>query len=376
MSVYKIPNKTNKWKIDVIKGYDGKGKPIRVLKTYTGLKSEAKAVEAKIKSELKANTYTEVNKHTFSSFSKEWLDKYSKTYLAPKTHEEYKRLISIINKKIGYYKLQSITPLVLIDFYSSLKKKNGEEFSRNSIRRYYDVIGSCLTRAAQWGYISANPNKKVPKPKPERHEADFYNSEEVMELLECVSHENIQKRLLIHLALDTGARRGEIAGLQWSKVNLEDRILKIDLTRQRVRGRGVIEKEPKTYGSIREVQFTEATYNLFIKLKEEQQREKRKMGNQWNNNDFIFKTQFGYPIDPSRASQLFYEVTKKHDLRHIPFHGLRHTSVSLLLANGVNTHAVSKRVGHSNVSTTQEIYAHLFKSVEQEAVNMMNNILR
>lgn len=70
-----------------------------------------------------------------------------------------------------------------------------------------------------------------------------------------------------------------------------------------------------------------------------------------------------------------YEVIKKYGLRHIPFHGLRHTSVSLLITNGVNTLVVSKRVGHSNVSTTQEIYAHLFKSVEQEAVNMMNNIL-
>ena len=103
-------------------------------------------------------------------------------------------------------------------------------------------------------------------------------------------------------------------GLKWSKLDFENNQLYINLTRQRIRKEGVIEKEPKTYGSIRYVAFTPSTAKLLKKLKTEQNKQKKKLGDKWNNNEFIFKTAWGYPMDPSRASNVFKEIRERHNL--------------------------------------------------------------
>ena len=126
MSVYRVPKGgKNKWKVDIHIGYKEDGKAHRIIRTFTGSKKEAIAFEAQLKAELKDGTFVPNNGYNFAEFSQIWLDKYAKPNLAPKTYSEYVRLIGVINKQLGHYKLQNIKPLTLVNFYSNLRKQDG-----------------------------------------------------------------------------------------------------------------------------------------------------------------------------------------------------------------------------------------------------------
>ena len=93
--------------------------------------------------------------------------------------------------------------------------------SENTILHHYTLIGSILNKAVDWECLEKNPNNKVPRPKIKKHEPNFYDVEQVQTLLRCLENEPIKTQALILLALDTGARRGELTGLDWSDIDLE-----------------------------------------------------------------------------------------------------------------------------------------------------------
>jgi integrase len=90
----------------------------------------------------------------------------------------------------------------------------------------------------------------------------------------------------------------------------------------------------------------------------------------------VFTGEFGGLMPPETPSHIFENIIKKYDLPKIKFHELRHTSVSLLINAGIQTQLISRRVGHSSVSTTSNIYSHIFNSTECEATQKLNEILK
>lgn len=375
MSVYSMGK--DKYQIDLIIGYYSNGKRKRHFETFYGPKKAAVAREAKLKAELKDGTFIINNGFTFEEFSEKWMKEYARPILAPKTIAEYERLLSIINPKIGHYKLINIKPLILIELYNSLRNRpNKKKLSETSILRYYALINAVLNKAVKWDLLRVNPNEKIDKPKREKKEAKCYDFDQTKELLRVISNENIRDRTFIALAVDTGARRGELTGLEWEDIDFDKRIIDINKTTQAGRGIGVIEKKPKNNTSIRNNVIKPDTIILLKKLKDEQAENKKAFGSKWQNSKKVFTTVDGRTLHPDRPSQIFRQIIKKYDLEPIPLHGLRHTLVSLMLSNGTSVEVVSKRVGHSTSATTLNIYSHVFESSDREAVDKLDAMLK
>lgn len=121
--------------------------------------------------------------------------------------------------------------------------------------------------------------------------------------------------------------------------------------------------------------ITNVTVNALKEYQLQQLELQEKMGSKWMNSKKVFTTNDGENMHPDTPSKILRKILNKYELPIINFHALRHTSVSHLISEGVHIQTISKRVGHSSISTTQSIYSHVFESAEREVANKMNNIL-
>ena len=136
-------------------------------------------------------------------------------------------MLKKINLSIGRIPLCELKSLHLTDFYNKVRKSykqqlycDKQKVSENTVSHYYSLINSILNKAVKWDFIERNPNTKVSPPKVQKHEPDFYDVEQVQRLLNCLEKEPLKTQAIILLTLDTGARRGEVTGLDWENVDL------------------------------------------------------------------------------------------------------------------------------------------------------------
>ena len=370
MSVKEI-ERNKKYKITVAIGYNG-NKRINHYETFYGGKKEAILRENEIKSQLKNNSFVNKSKITMKELLEEWLE-YSRDIWSPKTYIANTHWCEIINKSIGHIKLQDINVKILEDFYKELRENT--TYSDKTIQHFYTIITTSLKRAIIWGYIVNNPNSFIEKPKVRKKEIQCYSPEEVEKLLECIKNESLKYQAMIYLAIDSGARRGEIVGLTWNDVDLKKQTLNINKSVQYTKELGIFEKTTKTQTSDRIIYLSNKTIEILKAYQKEQLENKLKLGSKWENSKRIFTTIVGGDMHPDTPSQILEKIIKKYNLKRISFHGLRHTSISLQISSGIQAQIISKRAGHSSISTTHSIYSHFFDNEFKEVASAMNNIL-
>lgn len=370
MSVKEL-ERNKKYKITVAIGYNG-NKRINHYETFYGGKKEAILRENEIKSQLKNNSFVNKSKITMKELLEEWL-KYSKDIWSPKTYIANSHWCEIINKSIGHIKLQDINVKILEDFYKELRENT--TYSDKTIQHFYTIITTSLKKAIIWGYIVNNPNSFIEKPKVRKKEIQCYSPEEVEKLLECIKNECLKYQAMIYLAIDSGARRGEIVGLTWNDIDFKKQTLNINKSVQYTKELGIFEKTTKTQTSDRIIYLSNKTIEILKAYQKEQLENKLKIGNKWEDSKRMFTTIVGGDMHPDTPSQILEKIIKKHNLKRISFHGLRHTSISLQISSGIQAQIISKRAGHSSVSTTHSIYSHFFDNEFKEVASAMNNIL-
>ena len=364
--------KGKKYKISIYKGRIGSKEDFDYY-TFYGTKTEAKLKEAEYKSQLKNNTYLTTNKMTVNNLIDEWLI-YKENKLAIKTFKNYRHICHNISKSLGHIRLNNLTTKLLEDFYNDLI--NNTDFSTKTIKHYQTLMNTMLNDAKKWGYIHINPNENIERIKVVKKEIKFYTPQEVELLLEALKDEPIKHRALIYLALDSGARRGELTGLTWDDVDFENKRININKTTQYVTGVGVFEKGTKNTTSNRVVYLSDTTINILKQYHMEQMKLKLKLGNKWGNSERVFTNEYGFDMFPNTPSNILTKILKKYNLKYINFHALRHTSISLLANSNVPIQLVSKKAGHSNLKTTTEIYSHFYEDTFKEIANTMNNYLK
>jgi len=363
--------KNKKYSIEVVTGYDGNRK-LRTYETFEGGKKEAILRENQIKLEVKNNTFIKNTKKTMKELIEEWL-KLQKNVWSPKTYVANRHWCDVIIKSIGHIKLKNINVKLLEEFYDKLKSET--KYSPKTIQHFYTLISACLNKAVDWEYIAKNPNNKIPKPKVKQKERLCYNRDEVEQLLNALKSESLKYQALIVLALDSGARRGELTGLTWEDIDFENSTININKTTQYVKEYGIYEKSPKSETSNRVITIAEKTLNLLKKYKREQLEKQLKLGNKWQGSKRVFTTDFGADMHPDTPSQIFERIIKKHNLKRIPFHSLRHTSISLLSSLGVPIQEISERAGHSSIEITNRIYNHVYEDDKRKTAVKINTIL-
>ena len=167
---------------------------------------------------------------------------------------------------------------------------------------------------------------RVKPPKVERKEAVSLDEVQANELISCLQSEPIKYRTAVMLTLYTGLRRGEACGLDWSDIDFENGLVKINKSVLYSADKGVYEDTTKTNSSNRIISIPSAMVQLLKEYKIEQSKQKLLMGDMWNNSGKVFTSESGGMINPDTLSTWFKGFINRHNLPDIHYHSLRHTA--------------------------------------------------
>src|SRR5258708_3111448 len=198
--------------------------------------------------------------------------------------------------------------------------------------------------------------------------------EQAQQLMAAAKGHNMEA--LFVLALTTGMRRGEILALKWQDINFSQNMLQVRRIFTRRPGNRYIEAEPKTEKSRRSIMLAPLVVELLKQQRVRQLEAKLQAGEAWQERGLVFCTSVGTPLNPSKVVERFKTLLKKAVLPEIRFHDLRHSAAGILLSMGVHPKVVQELLGHNQISMTMDIYSHIIPTMQQEAMNKLNDALK
>lgn len=273
-------------------------------------------------------------------------------------------------------RLNELTALDIERFYeycfNQLKVKG------TTVQHYHANIHKAVKYAIRHDLITQNILAKVDRPKSETFTGSFYTLPEIERLFEVVKGDPVEFPVL--MAAFYGLRRSEILGLRWSAIDFVGNTLTVEHTvvQYRINGKMVVEGKDraKNKSSCRTMPLIPQYRDLLLRMKTRQESCRALCGNCYQESDYIYVNDLGVPYCPDYVTAHFKRVLKKHGLRVIRFHDLRHTCASLLLKNGVDMKDIQEWMGHSSYSTTANIYAHLDDRSKRRSADKMEQAFR
>ena len=366
----------NTYRLTVSLGSDVRGKHIRRTKTVHCTEAQAKKELAKFYAECGKSTIAGSN-FALAAFCEKWLAEYAKPKLKSATLRGYSVILrNNIIPLIGHNKMSKLKPVNIQEWVNILRD---ESLSPKTIKNSFSLLHKIYDTAITWGVTENNPCIGVELPRQNKTEAKYYNNEQVallIEKLETLPQSELRYKAGTLLALFTGIRLGELMGLKWEDVDFDNQTISIKRTRYYSSDIGTYIDTPKTEKSLRTVSAPIECIELLQELKKQQQENALLLLNKWEDSGFVITNDYGAPLYPTQVSLWFSKFIKRNNLDHISFHGLRHTHTSLLYHLDVNIVQISKRLGHSQISTTQNIYTHLFNDTDKEISDKMSNYLK
>ena len=289
--------------------------------------------------------------------------------------------ISVINscvdgKNINLKSVQAICKALSLPQNDIFIKCESTPLSSKTISHYHRLISSILNTAVDWQVLYDNPCTRVKPPKILKKETLNLDDKQTALLLAYLEAAPIKYKTIVFLLLYTGFRRGELCGLEWKDIDFDNSIIRVERASLYLSTEGVYEDSTKSYSSQRVLKVSESAMKLLKEWKGIQDLEIKDLKNIWIDHDKIFTQWNGKPIHPDTISNWFSEFVKANNLPSVSIHSLRHTNASLMLANGVPIKTVSSRLGHAQVSTTMNIYAHAIRSQDEIAAETLQDILK
>ena len=254
-----------------------------------------------------------------------------------------------------------------------------ETLKATSVIRLHANMHKALKYAVKLDLIPGNPVDKVERPKPQKYMASFYTAQEMEELFQAARGHRLE--LIIQFAAFYGLRRGEVIGLRWEAVDFEAGTFSIrhTVTSANVEGKHILIQadRAKTKSSLRTLPLVAGFAQRLRDLKAQQEYNEKLCGNCYNRKykGYLFVDEMGNLILPSTVTEGFAKLLKDNGLRHVRFHDLRHSCASLLLKQGVPMKQIQEWLGHSDISTTANIYAHLDSQSKQLSAAAMEKAL-
>ena len=291
----------------------------------------------------------------------------------------YRGLTTRIYPQIGHIKLKELRADHLNTLYSLLaqpgqNKRTGGGLSPKSITEHHRLISTVLDQAEKEGLVPFNVAGKATLPKMQKKEVNYFQPEQIAAIRDALESEPLKWRTLVHLLLITGARRGEVLGLKWEKVDFEGRKIHICNSVLYSADIGIYESSPKTATSNRFITLPTETMQLLRKYQAWQTKERFRLGGYYEDQGFLFAQDNGKPMHPDTVTTWLDRFSKRHGLPHINPHAFRHTMASMLYFNGVDSVSISKRLGHAQVSTTSNIYAHIVEEADQKSADILADV--
>ena len=297
----------------------------------------------------------------FADYLLEWLE-IARGRLAVATYSSY---AAMIKKPVGPYfrqrnlTLRELEARHLQMFYSEMLRK----VKPNTVIHYHAIIHSALKYAVKTDMLVQNVADKVDRPKKNSFQPVFLSAEEMQKMFEALRGTKLELPVLV--AAFYGFRRGEVLGLKWDAIDFERGTISVIRTVTTITVDGkqteIEQQSAKTKSSLRTLPLIGSFREYFMQVKEAQELNKQICGNCYNHeyDGFVFVDELGERMRANYLTSAFPKFLESHGLRRMRFHDLRHSCASLLLANGVPLKHIQEWLGHSDFTTTANIYAHL-----------------
>lgn len=313
----------------------------------------------------------------FADYLVQWLE-IAKSTVKLTTYASYKELSN--SRIIPYFRNLGVTLGDLKAVHiQAFYQEQLERVKPNTVIHYHAVIHRALKYAVKTDLIGVNPADKVDRPKKNEFTGNFYSKDEMNALFDAVRGSKIE--VAVMLTAFYGLRRSEVVGLKWAAVDFEQNTIEIchTVTTVRLDGKEVLVESngTKTKSSKRTLPLVPVFRERLLALQEEQKENRKLCGRCYNKKyaDYICVDAMGNLLKPDYLSNSFQIILQNYHLRRIRFHDLRHSCASLLLANGVPMKMMQEWLGHSDFSTTANIYSHLdYASKVSSAEAMLNGL--
>lgn len=365
-----------KWVSTEIKGNESKKKAekkliqirdefINKLETITTTKTEDKKVQI-----------------SFADFMIKWLDMI-KHQVEESTYTGYKRQIEGRTKE--YFTkhpimIADLKPVHILDFYNWLYSQG---LKGNTVVKYHANIRKALDYAVQTDLIQSNPAIKVGRPPQEQFIADYYNQEELNNLLKIVKDTPLE--LIVYLTAFYGLRRSEVLGIRWSAIDFENKTITIShkvvtVTNEdeeiQTKTKMITKSKTKNKSSYRTFPLFKEIENLLLYTRKMQEYYASIFKDSYNKKykDFVCLDELGNLRKPDYVSHKFKQLLRNNDLREIRFHDLRHSCATLLVKKGISLREIQDWLGHSSSKTTER-YTHLDSSTKINSASAIEKAL-
>ena len=251
------------------------------------------------------------------------------------------------------------------------------KLSPKSIRCFHGFLSTVFSYAVKIGEIGRNPCLNCTLPKANETEHKIFTLQEAQRFLQLLDEKAPLKfNCYFNIAVMCGFRRGEILALRWSDIDFENHLITVSRAVHWDKTHGTYYTPPKTSKSHRTIKITERVVFLLKRLQNEQISNKLTLGDYWNNSEnLVFTTDKGAQMGMSTPLDFLHRFCAENDLPQVTVHSLRHLNATLLIDSGANTKTVQSLLGHSNESTTMNIYAHEIQSAEAKASETVGALL-
>ena len=371
-----VRKRGNSYQIRVSAGYDSEYRQVIHTKTW---KPTPGMTERQIEKEVarQAIMFEEYCKKgivtvnvKFKEFAEKWLNDFARVNLKKTTFQRMKNTTIRVYAAFGHLRVDSITRGQIQAFVDDMAKngknmKTGKPLSRKSIVHHLNFLSDVFNYALRFDMIDSNPCNHIFVPKGEKKEKEIYTVEEMKQLFKLVNqYAPLKYKAFLTLAVYSGFRNGELMGLEWKDVDWENNVISVRRTSNYTVTDGNYTDTPKTKSSIHSLKLPQQVFDVLSELRESQLKNKGNLGTKWIDSDRLFVTEVGKPLHRGSPYKWQREFTERHGMRFCDIHSLRHFNATVLINAGVDTATVSSALGHSNISTTTNIYFHAIREAQ------------
>jgi len=256
-----------------------------------------------------------------------------------------------------------------------MKQMKAEGFSPRTVQAAHAVLRTALKAALRDGLVHRNVASLVSAPDPTatREPVNPLSVEEAKKLMEAARGDEWEALWVVPLAL--GLRRGEVLGLKWDAIDLQNKRLQVRQALQRQKDKGLVEVEPKSRTSRRSLPLPLFVVEALKRQRKHQAEQRLAAGGDWQETGYVFTLPTGQPLPPEKVYEAWCPFLERAGVRHVRYHDLRHSCASLLFSKGCELLLVKEILGHSAISLTANTYTHLLPEGDRQAAQAMESVL-
>jgi len=343
------------------------GKRRQVLRQGFATKRAAEAALAEMVGDATRGTAVSTSTLKLGVYLDEWFAT-AKQSLRATTAHGYQQSIVRLQRQLGPYRMQALTPMQVQRCYTELLEsgsRTGGPLSAATVHKAHEVLRRALGDAERMGLVARNVAAAVRPPSVGKTELTTWSSEDLRDFLAAIDGHTLE--IAFRLLAATGLRRGEVLGLRWRDVDFDLAQIAVANTITEA-GREVVMGAPKTTLSRRNVYLDRRTVAALREHRKRQREQRVAAGPAWDSgHDWVVTDELGGYVKPQTISYEFRKLVDRLDLPRIRLHDLRHTHATLALKAGVHPKVVSERLGHATVGITLDLYSHVVPSLAKDA---------